>query len=226
MRSRSWWTGARGLRAGATATDVPLAAPPALASVGLPSELLERRPDIAAAERRMQAANARIGVARAAYFPSLTVIGSGGLQSDTVTNLLSLPSTLFAVGLSAMVTVFDGGRRRALGEQAQAGYDETVASYRQTVLVALAEVEDNLAALRVLEEEAKLQAAAVASAERSLALSTNRYKGGVVTYLEVLTAQNTALGAQRTALGILRRRLGATVLLVKALGGGWEGAGL
>ena len=171
----------------------------------------------------MAAANARIGVARAAYFPSLNLIASGGLQSDTVTNLLSLPSTLFAIGLSAMVTLFDGGRRRAVSEQAQAAYDQTVASYRQTVLAAFAEVEDNLAALRVLEEEAKLQAAAVASAERSLTLSTNRYKGGVVTYLEVLAAQNTALSAQRTEVGILRRRLGATVLLVKALGGGWEG---
>jgi NodT family efflux transporter outer membrane factor (OMF) lipoprotein len=197
--------------------QVPVAPP------GLPSELLERRPDVAAAERRMAAANARIGVARAAYFPTVSLIASGGFESSTIANLLSVPSALFAIGASAMATVFDGGRRRAFNEQAQAAYEETVARYRATVLAAFREVEDNLAALRILDEEARLQDAAVASAERSLALSINRYKGGVVAYLEVLTAQNVALAAKQTAIDILRRRLSASVLLVKAVGGGWAG---
>jgi NodT family efflux transporter outer membrane factor (OMF) lipoprotein len=204
----------------------PADAAPALvpvAPVGLPSDLLERRPDIAAAERRMAAANAQIGVARAAYFPTVSLIASGGFESSTVTNLLALPSALFAVGASAMATLFDGGRRRALNEQAQAAYDQAVASYRATVLAAFRDVEDNLAALRILDEESRLQDAAVASAEHSLVLSTNRYKGGVVAYLEVLTAQNVALSAKQTAIDILRRRLSASVLLVKALGGGWAG---
>jgi NodT family efflux transporter outer membrane factor (OMF) lipoprotein len=194
-----------------------------VAPVGLPSDLLERRPDIAAAERRMASANAQIGVARAAYFPIVSLIASGGLESSAVANLLALPSTLFAIGASAMGTLFDGGRRRALSEQAQAAYDQTVASYRATVLAAFRDVEDNLAALRILDEESRLQDAAVASAEHSLALSINRYKGGVVAYLEVLTAQNVALSAKQTAIDILRRRLSASVLLVKALGGGWAG---
>jgi NodT family efflux transporter outer membrane factor (OMF) lipoprotein len=193
-----------------------------IAPAGLPSELLERRPDIAAAERRMAAANARIGVARAAYFPTVTLIASGGLESSTVANLLSASSTLFSLGASAMATLFDGGRRRGLNDQARAAYDETVATYRATVLAAFRDVEDNLAALRILAEESRAQDAAVASAERSLTLSINRYKGGVVTYLEVLTSQNVLLAAQRTAIDILRRRLSASVSLVKALGGGWQ----
>jgi NodT family efflux transporter outer membrane factor (OMF) lipoprotein len=192
-----------------------------IAPVGLPSELLERRPDIAAAERQMAAANARIGVARAAYFPTVSLIAAGGFESTTITNLLSLPATFFGIGASAMATLFDGKRRRGQVEQAQAAYEETVASYRAVVLAAFRDVEDNLAALRILDEGSRVQDAAVASAEHSLTLSTNRYKGGIVTYLEVLTAQNTALAAKQTAIDILRRRLSASVLLVKALGGGW-----
>jgi NodT family efflux transporter outer membrane factor (OMF) lipoprotein len=203
------------------ADDLPARVP--VAPVGLPSELLERRPDIAAAERRMAAANAQIGVARAAYFPTVSLIAQGGFESSTATNLLALPSALFAIGASAMATLFDGGRRRALNEQAQAAYDQTVASYRATVLAAFRDVEDDLAALRILDEESRAQAAAVASAEQSLTLSVNRYKGGVVAYLEVLTAQNVALSAKQTAIDIFRRRLSASVLLVKALGGGWAG---
>ena len=192
-----------------------------IAPVGLPSELLERRPDIAAAERQMAAANARIGVARAAYFPTVSLIAAGGFESTTITNLLSVPATFFGIGASAMATLFDGKRRRGQVEQAQAAYEETVASYRAVVLAAFRDVEDNLAALRILDEESRVQDAAVASAEHSLTLSTNRYKGGIVTYLEVLTAQNTALAAKQTAIDLLRRRLSASVLLVKALGGGW-----
>jgi len=196
-----------------------------VAPVGLPSELLERRPDIAAAERQMAAANARVGVARAAYFPTVSLVAAGGFESSTITNLLSAPAAFFAIGASAMATLFDGKRRRGQVEQARAVYDDTVATYRATVLAAFRDVEDNLAALRILDEESRLQDAAVASAEHSLALSTTRYKGGVVTYLEVLTAQNTALSAKLTAIDILRRRLSASVLLVKALGGGWAASG-
>jgi NodT family efflux transporter outer membrane factor (OMF) lipoprotein len=201
---------------------VPLTSPPPIIPPGLPSELLERRPDVAGAERRMAAANARIGVARAAYFPTIQLSGSGGFESTSITTLLSGPSGLLAAGISATVTAFDVGRRRAINEQARAVYDQTVANYRETVLQAFQEVEDNLAALRILEAEAATQQSAVAASQRSLELSNNRYKGGVVTYLEVLTAQSTALSNQRVAVDILRRRMAASVLLVKALGGGWS----
>jgi NodT family efflux transporter outer membrane factor (OMF) lipoprotein len=188
----------------------------------MPSELLERRPDIAAAERRVSSATAEIGVARAAYYPSITLSGSGGFESSTITNLISGPSGFLSAGASALVTAFDVGRRRAANQQAEAAYDQTVAQYRQTLLTAFQEVEDNLAALRILADESHTQDAAVAAAEHSLMLSTNRYKGGVVTYLEVLTAQSTALTNQRVSIGILRRRLAASVSLIQALGGGWN----
>ena len=193
---------------------------------GLPSELLERRPDIAAAERRVAAANAQVGVARAAYFPIFTLTGSGGFESTAITTLIQGPSGFLTAGAAAAVTAFDGGRRRAVSEQARAAYDESVANYRQTVLTAFQEVEDNLAALRILNDEAKAQQAAVAAAEHSLELSTNRYKGGVVSYLEVTTAQSTALADERAAVDILRRRMTASVSLIKALGGGWNSASL
>jgi len=202
-------------------TELPPSLPP-----GLPSELLERRPDIAASERRMAAANARIGVARAAYFPTIDLSTTGGFESTSITTLLSGPSGVLAAGVSATVTAFDGGRRRAINEQARAVYEQTVANYRETVLQAFQDVEDNLAALRILEGEAQIQQEAVDAAEKSLQLSTNRYKGGVVTYLEVLSAQSTALANQRVAVDIARRRMTASVLLVKALGGGWNVANL
>ena len=189
---------------------------------GIPSQLLERRPDIAAAERRMAAANAQIGVAKTAYFPLLSLTGSGGFEGTNFANWFSGPSALASVGASAVATVFDAGRRRSLTDQAQAAYDQNVANYRETVLNAFQEVEDNLSALRILENEAKTQEAAVAAAEHSLQLSTNRYKGGVSNYLEVITAQNIALADQRTSVDILRRRVTAAVLLIKALGGGWS----
>ncbi len=197
---------------------VPLPAIPA----GLPSELLERRPDVAAAERRVAAANAEIGVAKAAFFPSLLLSATGGFESRRAATWLSGPSFLWAVGSGLVQTIFDGGRRRALSDQAQAAYDGTVASYRDRVLTSFQEVEDNLAALRILAEEADRQEAAVKAAERALALSTNRYKGGIVTYLEVATAQSTALANERAAVELLTRRMTASVLLVKALGGGWD----
>jgi NodT family efflux transporter outer membrane factor (OMF) lipoprotein len=200
----------------------PLVTPPPAIPVGLPSELLERRPDIASAERLAAAANAQMGVARAAYFPILNLTASGGFESIAASTWLSGPSGLMAAGAASMVTVFDGGRRRAISDQARSAYNESVDSYRQTVLTAIQEVEDNLAALRILEGEATTEDGAVASAENSLALSENRYKGGVVSYLEVTTAQSVALADRRSAVDILTRRMTASVLLIKVLGGGWD----
>ncbi len=213
----------------ASTFSIPQAAwntPPPAIPPGLPSELLERRPDIAAAERRLAAANAEVGVARAAYFPVFSLTGSGGFESTSISTLIQGPSGFLSAGASAVVTAFDVGRRRAVSEQARAAYDESEANYRQTVLTALQEVEDNLATLRILNDEAKAQEAAVAAAEHSLELSTNRYKGGVVSYLEVTTAQSTALADERAAVDILRRRMTASVSLIKALGGGWSSANL
>jgi NodT family efflux transporter outer membrane factor (OMF) lipoprotein len=199
-----------------------LTTPPPSLPPDLPSQLLERRPDIAAAERRVQEANAQIGVARAAYFPLFALTGGGGFNSTTIGTLLAGPAGFWSLAGSAAQTVFDGGQRRGVTEQARAAYDESVDNYRQTTLTAFQEVEDNLAALHILEDEAKTQDAAVAAAEHSLDLSTTRYKGGVANYLEVIIAQSAALGDQRTAADVLTRRLTASVLLIKALGGGWN----
>lgn len=204
----------------------PWDTPPPAIPPGLPADLLERRPDVASAERHIAAANAQIGVARAAYFPQITLNATAGFESGSISKWLDGPSGFAAAGIPALVTVFDAGRRRAVSEQAQAAYDQAVAGYRQTVLTSFQEVEDNLAALRILDDEAKTQAGAVAAAQHSLELSNNRYKGGVVTYLEVITAQSTALNNQRAAVDILRRRMNATVLLIKALGGGWNASSL
>jgi NodT family efflux transporter outer membrane factor (OMF) lipoprotein len=201
---------------------VPLAATPPASPPGLPSELLERRPDIAGAERLVEAANAQIGIARAAYFPTITLSLIGGFESGAFTSWLAGPSWFWSVGGSALQTVFDAGRRRAISDQAKAAYDGTVASYQQTVLTAFQEVEDSLSDLRVLEEEAKTQDAAVSAAQRSLDQAVNRYKGGIDNYLTVITAQSTALANQRTAVDLLTRRMTSSVLLVKALGGGWD----
>ncbi|HME32524.1 MAG TPA: efflux transporter outer membrane subunit [Terriglobales bacterium] len=209
-----------------TLPPLPLTAPPPRIPVGLPSALLERRPDIAGAERRMASANAQIGVAKAAYYPSIGLTASGGLESGSLTSLLQGPSGWWSVGASALQTVFDAGRRRAVSDQAIQGYDSSVASYRQTVLSAFQQVEDNLAALRILEEEARVQGAAVQASQSSLDLSLIRYKGGVTSYLEVTTAQSAALGNQVTAVNILGRRLANTVLLIQALGGGWDRSNL
>jgi NodT family efflux transporter outer membrane factor (OMF) lipoprotein len=194
--------------------------------VGLPSELLERRPDIAAAERRMAEANEQIGIARAAFFPTVALNSSAGLEGSSIANWFAWPSRLWAVGPSMMQTLFDAGRRRATSEAAVAGYDATVATYRETVLTAFQQVEDNLAALRILEQEARQQKAAVASARESLDLSTTRYTGGVDTYLQVITAQTIALSDERNDVDILRRQMDSSVLLIKALGGGWSVANL
>ena len=198
--------------------DLPLPQVP----VGVPSQLLERRPDVAAAERRANAANAQIGVAIAAYYPTINIGATGGFESRNAGTLIQGPSSLWSLGGSAVELLFDAGRRHALTEEARAGYEVNVANYRQTVLQAFQEVEDNLSGLRILNSEQVAQARAVQSAVRSTNISTNRYKGGVTTYLEVITAQTTQLANERTAADITTREFAASVLLVKALGGGWD----
>jgi NodT family efflux transporter outer membrane factor (OMF) lipoprotein len=205
---------------------LPLTAPPPPIPVGVPSELLERRPDIAAAERQVASANTQIGLAKLAYYPVINLMAAGGFDSGTITTLLQDPSAIWSVGASAAFTVFDVGRRRALTEEAKTGYDFTVANYRQTTLTAFQQVEDDLAALRILEQEAGVQAIAVEAAQRSLELSVTRYEGGVTSYLEVITAQNAALADELTAVNILGRRMASAVLLVQALGGGWDSSNL
>jgi NodT family efflux transporter outer membrane factor (OMF) lipoprotein len=200
----------------------PLAAMTPPLPIGLPSSLLERRPDIAAAERRIVAANAQIGVAKTAYFPDLTLGATGGFQSSSFANWLTLPNRFWSVGPALAMTLFDAGARRAQTDQAIAIYDANVAAYRQTVLTGFQEVEDNLVALRLLEQEAQLQDEALQAARKSVELTTNQYRSGIVSYLNVITVQTTALGNERAALDTQSRRLAASVLLIKALGGGWE----
>jgi NodT family efflux transporter outer membrane factor (OMF) lipoprotein len=190
--------------------------------VGLPASLLERRPDIAAGERRVAEANDQIGIARTAFYPSLILGASGGFTGTSIANWFNWPSRMWAVGGQMSQTIFDAGRRRAVSESATANYDGTVASYRQTTLTAFQEVEDNLAALRILETEAEQQQQTTASASESLQLFTNRYEGGVDNYLQVITAQTVLLTNQRNDIDIMRRRIDASVLLVKAIGGGWD----
>jgi NodT family efflux transporter outer membrane factor (OMF) lipoprotein len=209
-----------------TLPPLPLTTPPPSIPVGLPSELLERRPDIAAAERLVASANAQIGLAKAAYYPLVTLAAAGGFESGAIDILLQGPSVLWSVGPSAVVTLFDGGRRRAYSDEAKAGYDYAVASYRQTVLTGFQQVEDSLAALRILEQEAGVQAVAVNAAQKSLDLSNTRYTGGVTSYLEVITAQNAALADEVTAVNILGRRMVAAVQLIQALGGGWDSSSI
>ena len=205
-----------------TLPPLPLATPPPPIPLGLPSELLERRPDIAAAERRVAAANAQIGIAKLAYYPIINLAGEGGFNSGAIGTLFQGPSAIWSVGASSLVTLFDVGRRRALNDEAKSAYDSTVASYRETVLTAFQQVEDNVAGLRILQQEAGVQAKAVQAAQRSLGLSVTRYEGGVTSYLEVITAQNAALSDELTAVNILGRRMASAVQLIQALGGGWD----
>jgi NodT family efflux transporter outer membrane factor (OMF) lipoprotein len=199
-----------------------LSTPPPAVPPGVPSDLLERRPDIAAAERRVEEANAQIGVAKAAYYPNVNLSAGGGFESGAIGTFIQGASGFWTLAGSAAELIFDGGQRRGISDQTRALYEQSVDNYRQTVLVAFQEVEDNLATLRVLQEEAKTEDAAVAAAQHSLDLSTTRYKGGVTNYLEVTTAQSAALSDEVTALEILIRRMNASVLLIKAIGGGWN----
>jgi NodT family efflux transporter outer membrane factor (OMF) lipoprotein len=190
--------------------------------VALPAELLERRPDIAAAERRMGAANEQIGIARAAYYPTLNLAAVVGLEGSSLLNWFNWPSRFWAVGPGLSETLFDAGRRRATTESARAGYDGAIANYRQTVLTSFQQVEDNIVVLRVLQTESAQQHEATGAAEESLLLFQNRYAGGVDTYLQVVTSQTTALANERNDIDIMRRQFEANVLLIKALGGGWD----
>ncbi len=205
---------------------LPLTMPPPPIPVGLPSELLERRPDIAASERLMASANAQIGIAKSAYYPLVNLAALGGFESGSPTTLLSGPSILWSAGPSALFTIFDVGRRRAASDQAIAAYDQAMANYRQTVLTGFQQVEDNVAALRILEHEAQVQDKAVAAAQKYVELATTRYNGGVTSYLEVTTAESAALSDELTAVNILGRRMVAAVTLVQALGGGWDRSSL
>ena len=201
---------------------LPQETTPPLIDLGLPSTLLERRPDVAAAERRIAAANAQIGVARAAYFPVFSLAAATGFDSTQTSTWLTAPSRLWSVGPAGLLTIFDAGRHRAQSAQAHAQYDEQVAAYRNTVLTAYQEVEDNLAALRQLEQESLSEAAAVTATGKALEQARYRYKAGLVTYLEVATTETIALQAQQSRVNILNRRMDASVQLVKALGGGWR----
>lgn len=204
----------------------PLEASPPVVPIGVPSQLLERRADVASAERRVASAFAEIGVTRAAYYPLLTLSGAAGFESSSFGSWLSTASFFWTAGPTALVNVLDFGRRRAATAQATAAFDAAAAIYQQTVLAAFREVEDELVTVRVLEQEAEIQDRAVAAAERSLALATNRYRGGVSSYLEVITAQGFALANQRTAISLRIRRMTAAVLLIRATGGNWRAASL
>ena len=199
--------------------------PPAL-DAGLPSDLLERRPDIAEAERQMAAANAQIGIARAAYFPSLNLFANGGWQATDIAKLLNVQSTVWAVGADAAEAIFTGGSRRAQTQFAKAGYDATVAGYRNTVLSAFGEVQDDVTGLIVLDQAFHSQEQAVDAARRTLNISTDRYTGGLVNYLDVVTAQQTLLNNEQQLAVIRGQRLVTSVLLIKALGGGWDASSL
>ena len=204
----------------------PLAIEPPSVPVGLPSDLLERRPDIAAAERAMAAANAQIGVAKAAYYPSLSLNGAGGFNATQFSDWLVWPSRYWSLGTTLSETLFDGGLRGAQTDQALAAYEASVANYRQTVLTGFQEVEDNLAALRILSHEAQVQGKTVQSSLRAAAITVNQYKAGTASSLDVVTAQTIALNSQVTAMGIDSRLMVAHGLLISALGGGWDASAL
>jgi NodT family efflux transporter outer membrane factor (OMF) lipoprotein len=204
----------------------PLDVTPPAIPVGLPSQLLERRPDIASAERRAAEANERVGIARTSFFPTVLLTAAGGLEGNSLANWFTWPSRFWAIGPTAVQTLFDGGRRRAISDASMAAYDASVAEYRQATLTAFQQVEDSLAALRMLGQEALQQESATASARESLRISNDRYLAGADPYLQVLTAQTIALANERNDVEILRRRMEASVLLIKSLGGGWTTAQL
>jgi len=204
----------------------PLVPNPIPIPYGVPSDLLERRPDVSAAERRMAEANAQIGVAKAAYYPTLNLTASAGFQGPTIQDMASWPSLVWAVGASLAETLFDAGKRAAVTEQAKATYNQNVATYRQTLLTAFQQVEDNLASLRILTQELEQQSAAVKAAQRYLDLSTDRYKLGIDSYLNVITAQATLLSNKRTEVNLQLQQMTASIQLIMALGGGWDASQL
>ena len=204
----------------------PLKTPPPAIPFGVPSQILERRPDIAGAERRMAQANAQIGIAVAAYYPTVALSAAGGFTTTSASKWFTWPSRFWSVGPTLAETLFEGGLRRSTRQQFQANYDRTVADYRQTVLTAFQQVEDNLAALRILSTEIRQQDTAVTSAQRDLDMATQRYRAGIDPYLNVITAQTTLLGNQQAAVNLRRQQMTASVQLVEALGGGWETAQL
>lgn len=204
----------------------PLKSRPPAIPFGVPSQLLERRPDIAANERLMEQANAQIGVAISAYYPTLTLSAAAGLESSSFTKWFTWPSRFFSAGPSVSETIYDGGLRRATVLQFRAQYDQTVATYRETVLTAFQQVEDNLATLRLLSIEIQQEDAAVTSAERNLKVATDRYKLGIDPYLNVLTAQTSLLSNKQTAVNLRIQQMTGSVQLVEALGGGWESSQL
>jgi len=204
----------------------PLKTPPPAIPFGLPSQLLERRPDVAASERQMAAANAQIGVARAAYYPNITLSASGGFQSTSITQWFTWPSRFWSVGPALSETIFDAGLRHATVEQFRAQYDAAVANYRQAVLTAFQQVENNLSTLRILSQEIQEQDQAVKSAQRGLTLATDRYRLGIDPYLNVITAQTTLLSNQETAVNLRIQQITASVQLIEAVGGGWDASQL
>jgi len=208
--------------AGFTISRAPLEVAPPQIPVGLPSALLERRPDIADVERQAAAANEQIGIAKAAFYPALTFAASAGVQSTSFVNWITWPSRFWTIGPQLAQILFDAGKRTAQLEQAQATYDAVAANYRQTVLTAFQQVEDNLSALRVLAGEAVVLDKAVSSADRSVTVSTAQYKAGTASYLQVITVQTIALQDKRAAIDVRTRRMTASVLLIEALGGGWD----
>jgi NodT family efflux transporter outer membrane factor (OMF) lipoprotein len=206
--------------------EQPLNANPPSIPVGVPSELLERRPDIAAGERSMAQANAEIGVARAAYFPTLTLSASAGLESSAISTLFTWPSRFFSVGPQLSETLFDGGLRRATMQQYRATYEQMIATYRQDVLTAFQQVEDNLASLRILSQEIHEQDTAVMAAQRYLTIATDRYRLGLDPYLDVITAQTALFGNQQTEVNLKMQQMTSSVQLIEALGGGWDASQL
>jgi NodT family efflux transporter outer membrane factor (OMF) lipoprotein len=194
--------------------------------VGVPSQLLERRPDIASAERRTAAANAQIGIAVSAFYPTITLNGTGGFESERIGTWIQGPSALWSLGAQAAELLFDAGQRHALTDQARHTYEANAAAYRSTVLAAFEDIEDQLSGLRILEQESTVEHRAVDSAQRSYDLSNQRYKGGVTSYLEVLTAEATLLQNQRTSIDLTTRQFVASVGLVRSLGGGWDASQL
>jgi NodT family efflux transporter outer membrane factor (OMF) lipoprotein len=204
----------------------PLALPPPVIPIGVPSDVLERRPDVAQAERQMAAQNAQIGVAKSAYYPGINIFGSAGFESSDISKIISASTGFWSLGANVAETVLSGGRRRAQVEFAQSAYGESVANYRQTVLTAFQEVEDSLSGLGVLAQAAESQQLAVDASQRALTIANDRYTGGLVTYLDVVTAQQTLLDSQRLATQILGQRLVTSVGLVKALGGGFDSSSL